>query len=51
MPTLQELNIRGTGLGLAIAQLSVELHGGQVKIQSEVAQGTTVTVRWPFRQV
>jgi signal transduction histidine kinase len=38
---------QGSGLGLAIARRIVELHGGQVAIQSEPGAGTTVTVKLP----
>ncbi|MEL6861842.1 MAG: HAMP domain-containing sensor histidine kinase, partial [Pseudomonadota bacterium] len=37
----------GTGLGLALVHSLVELHGGQVKIETALGQGTTVTVRLP----
>jgi PAS domain S-box-containing protein len=37
----------GTGLGLVVVKRCVELHRGQVQIQSALAQGTTVTVRLP----
>lgn len=37
----------GSGLGLAIAQAIVENHHGQIQIESQVQQGTTVTVTFP----
>lgn len=37
----------GTGLGLAIVQSIMQLHGGNVLIQSERRQGTTVTLKFP----
>lgn len=39
--------ISGTGLGLAIVKRSVELHGGQIEVGSEVGVGTVVTVTLP----
>jgi signal transduction histidine kinase len=37
----------GTGLGLVIVQRCVELHGGDLQLESEPGQGTTITVRLP----
>jgi two-component system cell cycle sensor histidine kinase PleC len=38
----------GTGLGLALVQGLAQLHGGLASIESEVDQGTKVTVYFPF---
>jgi OmpR-family two-component system manganese-sensing sensor histidine kinase len=41
----------GSGLGLAIAQAIVENHHGQIQIESQVNQGTTVAVILPQTEV
>lgn len=38
----------GTGLGLALVKRIVELHGGQVKLTSELGVGSQFTVELPF---
>jgi len=38
----------GTGLGLAIVQSLVDVHDGNLKIESEVGVGTTVTLVFPL---
>jgi signal transduction histidine kinase len=37
----------GTGLGLAIVKHIVQLHQGNLNIESRVGEGTTVTVSLP----
>jgi len=39
--------VNGAGLGLPLAKRFVEVHGGQLEIESERGAGTTVTVHLP----
>jgi signal transduction histidine kinase len=41
----------GTGLGLPLTKALIELHGGSLRLQSEVGAGTTVTVRFPAGRI
>lgn len=41
-------NIPGTGLGLAVLKAAVDVHGGQIHIDSEEGQGTRVEVLIPL---
>lgn len=40
----------GSGLGLAIVKHIVELFGGAIDLQSQVGEGTEITVRIPIRE-
>lgn len=39
----------GTGLGLAQAKKIIDIHGGEINLESSPAKGTTVTVRIPLK--
>jgi PAS domain S-box-containing protein len=38
----------GTGLGLVIVKRCVDLHGGKIKVDSKLGEGTSVTLRLPI---
>ena len=42
-------SIEGTGLGLPLCQRFAQALGGVLTVESEVAKGTTVTLRLPAR--
>jgi signal transduction histidine kinase len=42
-----EYGKKGLGLGLSVVKSFVEMHGGQVEVESRVNQGTTFTIRLP----
>lgn len=41
-------NISGTGLGLHIVARYIELMRGRISLQSELNQGTTITINLPY---
>jgi len=43
--------LSGTGLGLSVTKKLMELHGGQVRLNSRKGQGTTVTLDFPSELV
>ena len=40
--------IEGTGLGLAIVKRAVDLHGGEIKVNSELNKSTRFTITIPI---
>jgi two-component system, sensor histidine kinase and response regulator len=40
--------IKGTGLGLAVVKKCVEVHQGEIQLESQEGIGTTVTITLPF---
>lgn len=47
---LSDRTIIGTGLGLSITKQLIELHGGDISIQSTLGKGTTVSFSVPIYQ-
>lgn len=46
--TGQDLKTKGTGLGLFLVKYFIELHGGQVRLESDLGRGTTVSFTLPL---
>lgn len=44
----QDLKTKGSGLGLYLVKYFIELHGGQVKLTSELGQGSSVSFTLPL---
>ncbi|MCH8111407.1 MAG: hypothetical protein IH905_05550, partial [Proteobacteria bacterium] len=49
--TGKEPTCEGTGLGLPLTKSLIEMHGGEIEIDSTVGVGTAVTVRYPANRV
>jgi signal transduction histidine kinase len=45
-----DAQVRGTGVGLSVVRHVVQSHGGDVRIDSRAAQGTTVTIVLPVQE-
>lgn len=46
-----EFDRRGLGLGLSVVKAFVEMHGGQVQVDSTVGKGTTFLIRLPAKRL
>lgn len=46
-----EVTHEGTGLGLALAKKMVELHSGSLILESQLGEGTTVTIKLPPERI
>jgi len=44
---LNTTKAKGTGLGLAIVGRTIETHGGELNIQSQIGRGTTISIQFP----
>jgi len=42
---------KGTGLGLSVSQRIIERHNGEIKVESEPGQGTTVRINLPIKEI
>lgn len=45
----KEFDHRGTGLGLAIVKQIIEAHGGQIRCESQIGQGSNFIISLPVR--
>lgn len=42
------MKTKGSGLGLYLVKYFIELHGGRVRLESEIGQGSTVSFTLPL---
>jgi len=47
-PQTKNFRRAGTGLGLAIVKRIIEQHGGQIQVQSQLGEGTTISFDLPL---
>jgi two-component system, sensor histidine kinase and response regulator len=50
LETVRQREHQGTGLGLALTKQLVELHGGTIRVSSQVGVGSVFTVRIPLQR-
>lgn len=48
---VDKVNPQGSGIGLSLAKAFVELHGGEISVESELGKGTEFEVSIPVRHV
>lgn len=48
---VDKIRPKGSGIGLSLAKAFVELHGGEIRVESELHKGTVFTIVLPVRHV
>lgn len=46
----RDIEVRGTGLGLSVAREFIAAHGGDIRVESELGEGSTFRITLPLRQ-